>query len=252
MNGEKTNRMQCAEFEAMLTDALDGLLGTSENAHFQAHLTACSNCASLYGEAEAGLKWLSALKEDEAEPPAMMVENILRATVGTSPIPKAAEEKKSWWERLKETPVLSPVFHTVFQPRFAMGFGMAFFSITMLLNLAGVPIKNITKLDLRPAAIVTAYYETTGKVVKYWENIRFVYRMETQIRDLKNTVAPNQNNAPQNEQKKEKNDNRDKNRETSKVQEQGRDKNAALAQATADQVEGNGQRLQESGQRRSL
>lgn len=251
MNGETKNRMQCAEFETMISDALDGMLSTADDLRFQAHLAVCSGCAPLFRETEAGMKWLSALKEDEAEPPAMMVENILRATIGTSPIPIAAKETKSWWERLKETPVLSPVFHTVFQPRFAMGFGMAFFSITMLLNLAGVQVKKI--VDIRPANIVTAYYETSGKIVKYWENLRFVYKIETQIRDLKNAATTDKKSTkPEEQNKQQDRTNKDTNRETSKVQDQDRDKNLNLAEATADQAEGNGQRLQEPGQRRSL
>ncbi len=253
MNGETKNRMQCAEFEAILSDALDGLLSTSDDIRFKAHLASCSSCAPMFHEAEAGLKWLSALKDDEtAEPSPMLAESILRATIGTSPIPQAPKQTKSWLEHLKETPFLAPVFQAVFQPRFAMGFGMAFFSITMLLNLAGV---QLNKVDLRPAAIVTAYYETTGKIVKYWENLRFVYKIETQIRDLKNAAAPSNNSAPQSEQKQEnqnKQDEKDRNRETSKVQDQDRDKNLTLAEATADLMEGNGQRLQEPGQRRSL
>jgi len=252
MNGEIKNRMQCAEFEAMLADALDRTLGESDETRFQGHLAVCSSCAPLFNQAQAGLNWLSTLKEDEAEPPAMMVENILRATIGTSPIPKAANETKPLWERLKHAPVFGPLFHTVFQPRFAMGFGMAFFSITMLLNLAGVQLKNITRIDLRPSAILTAYYETTGKVVKYWENIRFVYEIESRIRDLKKATASDQN-TPQNEQKKQKDQGKQPNRETSKVQNQdGRVANEILAQATANPLEGNGSRLQGSGQRRSL
>ncbi len=253
MNGEKKTRMQCAEFEAVLSDALDGMLSTADDIRFKAHLAACSSCAPLFHGAEAGLKWLSALKEEEAEPSGMLVENILRATIGTSPIPRAAEEKKSWLERLKETSVLAPIFQTVLQPRFAMGFGMAFFTVSMLLTVLR------PKVDLRPSAVVTAYYSTTGKIVKYWENLRFVYKIETQIRDLKNSI-PQKTDAPQNGQDNQQNQNNtDKNkskdtnnRETSKVQDRDRDNNLILAEAPADQAEGNGQRLQAPGQRRSL
>lgn len=212
MNGESKIGMQCAEFEAILADALDGSLSETQEKRFQTHLATCRSCAPLYNETKSGLAWLSVLKEDEAEPPAAMVENILRATIGTSPIPKAAKPAKPWWERLKEVPALAPVFQTVLQPRFAMGFGMAFFSITMLMNLAGVKVKNIRYVDLRPAAIVTAYYETTGKVVKYWENIRFVYEIESRVRDLKKATAPKQNDEQQNNEKEPK---KDTNKETS-------------------------------------
>lgn len=243
MNGEKTNRMQCAEFEAMLTDALDGTLSNADQARFQDHLAACSNCEPVFQEAQAGLKWLSALREDEVEPPARMVENILRATIGTSPIPRTANETKSWRERLNEIPVFAPVFQTIFQPRFAMGFGMAFFSVMMLLNLAGIQVKNLRYIDLRPAAVVTAYYEATGKAVKYWENIRFVYEMESRIRDLKKAAAPDQKNQDE-RQKQENQNNKNPNRETSNVLDQDADQaNAILAKATGNHMEGTGSRF---------
>lgn len=170
----------------------------------------------MYNEVHAGLAWLSTLKDDEVEPPAEMVTSILRATVGTSPIPKAAKPEKALWQRLKETPALAPFFQTVLQPRFAMGFGMAFFSITMLLNLTGVKVKNIRYVNLSPSAIVTAYGETTGKVVNYWENIRFVLEIESRVRDLKKATTPKRSSEPQ------KNDKRNKqvNRETSGVTNQ--------------------------------
>lgn len=206
--------MQCAEFEALTADALDHILSEEDEQRFQAHLARCASCAPMFHEAQAGLQWLSALKQDEAEPPSRMVENILRATVGTSPIPKAAKPEKSWWEQLKGSPYLAPVLQSVLQPRFAMGFGMAFFSITMLLNLAGVKVNNIRRVDLRPAAIVTAYYETTGKIVKYWENIRFVYEIETRVRDLKKATTPQQKSGPQTNEKESKTDS---NRETSEL-----------------------------------
>jgi Putative zinc-finger len=253
MNGEITNRMQCADFEAMLAEALDRTLGELDEARFQAHLAVCPNCAPLFNQAQAGLNWLSALREEEVEPPARMVENILRTTIGTSPIPKAARETKPWRERLQTAPLFGPVLHTVFQPRFAMSFGMAFFSITLLLNLAGVRLKNISRVDLRPSAIVTAYYATTGRVVKYWENIRFVYEIESRIRDLKKATASDQVDAPQNGQQNQKDQKSRTNRETSKVQDQDASKkNEILAKAAAGQVEAKGSRSQGSGQRRSL
>jgi hypothetical protein len=213
MNGDSKYGMKCAEFDALLADALDDLLSETDEARFQAHLAACSNCASVFGEAKAGLQWLLELKGDEVDPPPAMFENILKATIGTSPIPQAAKPTKGWWERLKESPALAPIFQTVLQPRFAMGFGMAFFSITMLLNLAGVKVKNIRYIDLRPAAIKEAYGKTTGNIQRYWANIRFVYEVESKVRDLKRATTPAQKtneNKTQHDQKKE-------NKETSGV-----------------------------------
>lgn len=234
MSGESKFGMQCAEFEALLTDHLDGLLGEADEQRFQAHLAACPACAPMYNEVHAGLAWLSSLKDDEVEPPVEMVTNILRATVGTSPIPKAAKPEKAWWERLKETPALAPFFQTVLQPRFAMGFGMAFFSITMLLNLTGVKVKNIRYVDLSPSAIVTFYGETTGKVVNYWENIRFVLEIESRVRDLKKATTPKKSSEPAKDGKDQKEPNRETSGVTNQEPDQSRsDGRQILAKATA-------------------
>src|SRR5512142_2343326 len=146
--------MQCAEFEALLADALDGTLSPPQAESFAAHRSVCSHCAPLFTEAEAGLHWLSAIKQ-EVEPPSRLVENILAATSGS--VAPVAVQRRPWLERLREMPALAPVFHTVLQPRFAMSFGMAVFSISLLLNLTGVKVADLRNLDLRPSAVVRGY-----------------------------------------------------------------------------------------------
>jgi hypothetical protein len=97
------------------------------------------------------------------------------------------------------------------QPRFAMSFGMAFFTLSVTLSLAGVKLSDLRHMDLRPSAIRRTYYETSGRVVKYYENIRFVYEIESRVRQFKEAAAPAERPTPQqndNERKnKTKNDN---------------------------------------------
>ena len=88
-----------------------------------------------------------------------------------------------------------------------MSFGMAFFSLSISLSLAGVKLSDLRHADLRPSAIKRNYYETSGRVVKYYENIRFVYEIESRVREFKRATTPAEP-APQEEQKdKRKNDN---------------------------------------------
>ena len=61
-------------------------------------------------------------------------------------------------------------------------------------------------VDLRPSAIKRTYYETTGRVVKYYENIRFVYEIESRVREFKRVTAP-ADTAPQEQNKEKKNNN---------------------------------------------
>ena len=76
------------------------------------------------------------------------------------------------------------------QPRFVMSFGMIFFSFSLGLNVAGVKPADVAKVDLRPSALRHAYNDAQIKVVKYYDNIRFVYEIESKVRELKRANTP--------------------------------------------------------------
>jgi hypothetical protein len=189
MASELQDGMQCVEFDAFLADALDGTLGGTNRIRFDAHRASCASCAAMFGETQAGLNWLQALPE--VDPPAGFAERILLATSGVQSKAKA-EQPEGWMDRVrgKLAQGFRPVWTTVMQPRFAMSFGMAFFSITLLLNVAGLKISSLKSVDLRPSALVRTYYEASGRVVRYYENIRFVYELETRVRELKRAATP--------------------------------------------------------------
>ena len=194
MSGETTNGMQCMEFDALLGDALDGLLTGVKLESFQAHARVCPACGPLLTEAEAGRTWLKSLAE--VEPPANLVHNILAATTGIDTArlraTPAAPLRATWRERAQSwlDASLAPVWATVRQPRFAMSFGMAFFSLSVALSLAGVKPEDIRHVDLRPAAVRRTYYTAKRRVVKYYENVQFVYEMESRLREFRRATEP--------------------------------------------------------------
>ncbi len=73
---------------------------------------------------------------------------------------------------------------TMVQPRLAMTAAMAFFSIALTLNLTGVRLSALKASDLRPAAIQRSFYQANAHVVRYYENLRVVYELESRVRDL--------------------------------------------------------------------
>ena len=129
MPGETKNGMQCAEFDALLNEALDATLTGQKLESFQAHARVCAVCGPLFAEADAGRRWLKSLAE--VEPPANLVHNILLATTGheSKSVAVRATAGASWADKLTAwlRPVFSPVLAVGRQPRFAMSFGMAFF-----------------------------------------------------------------------------------------------------------------------------
>ena len=184
--------MQCSEFDALLSQAIDGTLSGEKLTAFEAHARECKNCGPLLSEAEAGLSWLKSLKE--VDPPEELVTNILVRTTGidTVRLHQGARVTTSWTDRVGElaAAVFSPIINVARQPRFAMSFGMAFFTLSVGLSLAGVKVSDLRHVDLRPSAIRRNYYETSGRVVKYYENIRFVYEIESRVRQFKQATTP--------------------------------------------------------------
>src|SRR5258707_1532640 len=186
MTGKQDNRMQCAEFDALLSQAIDGTLAGERLAAFEAHGHECQLCGPLLQEAEAGRSWLKSL--EEVEPPPDLVTSILLRTTGLAPAHHhvAGMPATSWMDRLRELAAMiaSPVVAAARQPRFAMSFGMAFFSLSVTLSMAGVKLSDLRHLDLRPSAIRRSYYQTSGRLVRYYENIRFMYEVEYRWRQF--------------------------------------------------------------------
>jgi len=200
MAGQGHNGIQCSEFDALLSQAIDGTLSGERLEAFEAHGRECQLCGPMLRDAEAGRGWLKSL--EEVEPPAYLVNNILLATSGVAA--GRATARASWGERIGKwiDAILSPVVAVARQPRFAMSFGMAFFTLSVTLSIAGVRLSDIRHISLRPSAVRRTYYEAQGRVVKYYENIRFVYEIESRVRQLKQAAPaeekqetrPNNNN----------------------------------------------------------
>ena len=198
MPGETKHGMECTEFEALLSDAMDGdgRLSPARKESFEAHRRVCAVCGPLLADVQAGQQWLRALALEPAEPPADLVRNILAATSGVvSTRPQAAtrdgrttpfgERAREWWDSY-----FTPMAAFVRQPRFVMSFGMIFFSFSLGLNVLGVKPADVAKVDLRPAALRHAYNDAQIKVVKFYDNIRFVYEVESKVRELKRANTP--------------------------------------------------------------
>ncbi len=236
-DANKTNGMQCHEFDSFVSDALDGILTGAQLNAFHAHARSCSACGPLFAEIQAGRNWLKQLTE--AEPPAALVTNILASTTGVDSQrllvnESAAPPRVSWFEHAQAwaSEALQPVWATVRQPRFAMSFGMAFFALSVALSVLGIKPADVRQVSLRPAAIRHTYYNAQARVVRYYENIRLVYEVESRVRELRRTVEPAElparkspaSEAPEKEKKDPKND-------TTQQPEQKQDRNYSQNQS---------------------
>lgn len=183
----------CGQWETLLADALDGALAPESEGTFSGHMASCATCAALFEEARRGREWMEFLSP-EPEIPEGLLERILAQTgPGQKGMVAAATAGGV------EVPVnLLPAWHRPgfmghvrrwAEPRLMMTVAMAFFSIALTLNLTGVKLNQIRLSDLRPTAI-RSYMErrlTTASVpiIRYYDHLRFVYEVQTRMRELR-------------------------------------------------------------------
>jgi len=150
----------------------------------------------MFMEVSEGMLLLKAIPE--LEPPANLLHNIS----GTHHHAEAKGEvaprptQIGWLERLrvKLPSPLAGMLHA----RFATSFCMAFFSISLTLNLLGVRVTDMKHVDWRPTALkrsaVLQYTQVEAKVQRYYDNMRLVLEVEAKVRQLKTITAPAQDN----------------------------------------------------------
>lgn len=206
--------LTCSEFDALLSDALDGALSPASERRFDLHRQQCATCGLLFGEVAAGMNWLNTL--EEIAPPANLVHTILASTSMQPKTALAAVPKLSWKERLAEVArdLAVPFRGFIREPRLAMTTAMALFSITLSLNLAGVHLADLKHIDLRPSAIretaTIKFTETSNRIIHYYNSIRLVYEVESRLQELKRATTNDEEQQPRRERNKTENDKKER------------------------------------------
>jgi hypothetical protein len=200
--GKRMSRLTCTQCEGMLLDASDGLLLPDEQSHFDLHLAECSACTRLFADVRRGVAWMELLKEAPPVPPAGLVDRILAKTSGDpelsgSVLAQAAHAASLFGHsQAKVLPFRVPahlqqprtavqrMMHTVMQPRFMMTAAMAFFSIALTMNIAGIRLSALRASDLKPNNVKKSFWAANGRVVRYYDNLRVVYELESRVHEM--------------------------------------------------------------------
>jgi hypothetical protein len=164
--------MTCADFEILLCDYVDGVLDARQRREFEEHRDSCVYCQELARDVAAAVGFIE--RAAEVEPPPELLTKI------TFEIPSGGVRKgwRSWtvgW------------LHPILQPKFAMGMAMTILSFSMLGRLAGIEVRQLKPSDLHPVAVWTSIdnkvYRTWERAVKYYENLRLVYEVQTRLQE---------------------------------------------------------------------
>jgi len=165
--------MTCIDLDILLCDYVDGTLDSARKGEVEKHLSECASCAELASDAAAAVGFMERAALVEA-PPELMTRILFEVRSGKP----QASRKPSWVKRL---------FDPIFQPRFVMGMAMTILSFSMLGRFADVPVRYLTAADLEPAKIWTTVEHKVNRgwlaVVKYYESLRFVYEVQSRLRE---------------------------------------------------------------------
>ena len=81
---------------------------------------------------------------------------------------------------------VSAILSPILQPKFAMGMAMTILSFSMLAKFVA-PVRPLQPADLQPARIWAGLEERAvrawGRTVKFYENLKFVYQIQTTLRE---------------------------------------------------------------------
>lgn len=165
--------MNCAELEILICDYLDGTLDAAQKAELERHLSECQICAELARDARAAVGFIA--RASDVEPPPELINRILFDAPWTR---EKADKKMRYWLRTALSPIL--------QPRLVMGIAMTMMSLAFLWR--SVTPRQLRAADLQPSKVWAGLEDRAtyawGRTVKFYDNLKFVYQIQSMLRDL--------------------------------------------------------------------
>jgi len=161
------------EVENSASDYLEGLLEPGLVKELEAHLHTCPSCSEALEDVRRAMELCQAAPE--LEPAPWLIQKIMRATVG--------ERKPGWAERW------AAFFRPTFQPRVAYTVAMAIFSLSVIVNAAGINLRSLTVQELNPLTWVLkanrARHLYAARAEKFYYDLRVVIEIESRLRQLR-------------------------------------------------------------------
>jgi Putative zinc-finger len=161
------------ELENLASDYLEGQLEQARKHEVEGHLESCAACRELMADLRHALALCAAA--EEVEPAPWLVSKILLATIG--------ERKPTLREKV------NAFFQPVLRPRVAYSVAMAVFSISIIINAAGINLRDLTLADLNPRNWAYQANRTghllAARAEKFYYDLRVVYEIESRLRQIR-------------------------------------------------------------------
>jgi hypothetical protein len=168
--------MTCAHLEIALCDYLDGTLSPAEKAEVERHLSECAACAEMARDASSAMAFIERVAD--VEPPPQLVTRMF-AIPGMREARVSVRHGIQGWFRNLVQPML--------QPRMVMGLSLTILFFGMMARCAGIPGRQLSPADLNPSRVLAGLEDRAHRgwerSVKFYENLRFVYQIQSRLRE---------------------------------------------------------------------
>lgn len=171
--------INCPNFETLLADYVDGTLAAAERTAMEEHAASCAGCAEFMSDVTGAVSFLERMPE-VVPPPELITRIAYLSPTGRVRHPL---DREGFFSKLAAK-WLQPLL----QPKFAMGMAMTILSFAMLERCTGIQVQHIQAADLNPMRIWDGVEDkairTRDRAVKYYENIRLVYEIQSRLKDM--------------------------------------------------------------------
>jgi len=182
--------MTCPEAEILICDYLDGTLDRAHREELQHHLRMCKGCGDLARDAGSAVAFMERVADVEP-PPELLTRILFDAPWSRHRSPAVTGGRGRGW--------LGSLLHPVLQPRLVMGMAMTILFVSMLARYVA-PARQLRPADLDPvkvwAALDDRVYRVWERTVKFYDSLRFVYQVQSTLRDWRQQQEQEQTAAP--------------------------------------------------------
>jgi Putative zinc-finger len=159
------------ELENLSSDYLEGQLDKSRQAEVEEHLAGCSSCQEVLSDVRFAIQ--TCRSAGEVMPPPWLVSRIRLTTMGEARTGIAEQ--------------VNAMLRSIRQPRVAYAVAMTVFSVSLIVNVAGLNLRSLNMGDLNPATWVyranRAGHLLYARAEKFYDDLRIVYEIESRFRN---------------------------------------------------------------------
>ena len=161
------------ELENLASDYLEELLDTVARVEVEDHLKECEPCRQVIADVRHAME--ACKMAEDMEPAPWVISKILVATVG--------ERKPTLSERI------SAFFKPQGRMRLAYTVAMALFSVSVIINAAGLNLRHLTIEDLNPRTWIyradTSAHLMLARAEKYYYDLRVVIEVQSRLHQFR-------------------------------------------------------------------